>query len=107
MDTLTTATAIANAATGTGWEPHEIDPDQVVHRCTSTYSGILGPCHVVLVDGQTYEVRERTLRLLEAGVTPEALDLEPFEEDEDSDPFDGDYCHADHFRAVLRTGRTA
>jgi len=64
--------------------------EQTVHVCRSTFSGSpLGPRHVVLVipegskRGTEYECSDRALALLRSGMTPEDLELEPFEEDED------------------------
>lgn len=45
----------------------------------------LGPRYEVLVDGEYYEVGRRTLQALQDGMTPEDLDLEPFEEEEEEE----------------------
>lgn len=64
--------------------------EQTVHVCSTIFSGSpLGPRHVVLVipeghkRGTEYECGDRALALLRSGMTPEDLELEPFEEDED------------------------
>lgn len=69
---------------------HRVRSEQAVHVCSSVFSGSpLGPRHVVLVipayrnRGTEYECRDRDLALLRSGMTPEDLELEPFEDDED------------------------
>jgi hypothetical protein len=57
--------------------------DQTVYRCRSTYSGsALGSRHVVLVVpegeqlGRYFECGDRSLALLQAGMTPGDLELD-------------------------------
>ncbi len=79
----TTATDMANALMGR--------PRQTVHVCSSSF-GRGTTRHIVLVDGETYEVGKRALQALQDGWTPAELDLEPYDEDEDRDEPDGDFC---------------
>lgn len=71
-------------------------------------SSILGPRYIVLVqpegaEGEYYEVYRSTLQALQNGMTPAELELEPYTNpDDEAEPFGGDYCHADHFRTMLR-----
>ncbi len=59
---------------------------------------------VIAIDGDYYAVSERTLALLRSGMSPADLDLYPVDPEDDApEPFDGDYCHADHFGANLKS----
>ena len=72
-----TAFGIASALTG------RKRADQSVHVVCSVISHPNPTRHTVLVDGQYYEVRDRTLELLRDGMTPEYLELEPVDLDGD------------------------
>jgi len=80
-------------------------PVQTVHVCKASFHRG-NSRYVVLVDGETYEVGKRALQALQDGWTPDSLDLEPYDEDEDRDEPDGDYAHSDHFAALYRRTRT-
>lgn len=55
----------------------------------TTHNGSpLGPRYLVLIDGEQYEIGRRTLLALEGGTTVEELELEPYEDEEDDDPWD-------------------
>lgn len=79
---------------------------QSVHICRTIHGASpLGPRYQVLVDGEYYEVGRRTLAALRDGLTPAELELEPCDQQPETDPFDGDYSSADHFPALYRSGR--
>ncbi|TIW90642.1 MAG: hypothetical protein E5V51_00285 [Mesorhizobium sp.] len=56
---------------------------QDVHVVSRLIGGGLPSRIVVLVDGEYYDVRERTLVELQRGVTPAELELEPYDPAQD------------------------
>jgi len=79
----TTTTDLANALMGR--------PRQDVRVCSSEFNGGTTR-YVVSVNRELYEVYGFTLRALQNGFSPEELELEPYDEDEDRDEPDGDFC---------------
>lgn len=43
------------------------------------------PIYEILLDGEYYEVDSRDLKRLQDGMTPEELELEPFDEEEEEE----------------------
>ena len=71
-----TAFGIASALTG------RKRADQHVHVCRSHFRAPFPTRHIVLVDGEYYEVFGIGLAALQSGMTPEELELDPYEEDD-------------------------
>lgn len=65
----------ADIAAALGMKPHA---KQTVALVSKRHGGSLPARIVVLVDGEYYEVRERTYEELKRGVTPAELELEPY-----------------------------
>lgn len=81
---------------------------QSVHISATVFSGSpLGPRYVVLVvpegsdTGELYEVYQRGLDALRDGMSPEELELEPYEPEADDEP---EFTIRDHTRAMARSG---
>lgn len=66
---------------------------QTVHRVVSVYGGNSPARHIVLVvpdgaeTGEYYEVSDRALAALHDGASPEYLELEPCEPEDDDDAY--------------------
>lgn len=71
----TTAQDLANALSGR--------KVQTVHIVKTTFSNPRSPKYLVLVNNEYYEVYTHGLRALQSGVTPEELELEPAEDEDD------------------------
>ncbi len=61
-----------------------MNASQDVHICSREFTpGAFSPRFVVLVAGEYYEVFKHGLAALQRGVTPQELELEPYEERND------------------------
>ncbi|RJT41987.1 hypothetical protein D3227_04725 [Mesorhizobium waimense] len=77
----------ADLAAALGMKPRA---KQEVHVLTKRYGGGMGERITVLVDGEYYDVRQRTLDALNMGQTPADLELEPADpEDDFNDDYEG------------------
>lgn len=76
---------------------------QEVHIVKTTHSNPRSPKYLVLVNNEYYEVFTHDLRALQSGVTPDELDLEPAEDEDEYAEFGGDYASADHFAQLRRS----
>lgn len=92
----TTASDLANAMSGRA--PQDV-------RVVKTTRLGDGATYVVSVNGEWFiAYAEATIRALRNGFTPAELELEPApDDDEESDGFDGDYCHATHWPSLYNT----